>query len=148
MGCEQRGRGYVSFASSPGGRGGNEYVFGQFLFSIFLFSSFCCSYFPLSLFFAKIVNRQAGVGPDRIDAGGNRNASETVGEGGNGYVSCCFLFSTLFISFSRSSSFPIVYSTTTGRVGRGGAGQDAMGPTRAGETTRDRTGGQAGEKRR
>ena len=130
MGCEQRGRGYVSFASSPGGRGGNEYVFGQFLFSIFLFSSFCCSYFPLSLFFAKIVNRQAGVGPDRIDAGGNRNASETVGEGGNGYVSCCFLFSTLFISFSRSSSFPIVYSTTTGRNGTDAGGGNNEGQDR------------------
>ena len=62
--------------------------------------------------------------------------------GDNGYVSCYLLFSTLLISLSRFSSFPIVYSTITG-----GAGRDVTGPTRAAQQrgTGQGVGGQEGE---
>lgn len=107
MGRDRRGWDNVLFAPSSGGRGGNGYVFRYFLFSILLFPSSHCSYFPIISFFAKIINRRAGAGPDRTDAGGDRNAGRDGG-GGNGYLLCYFLFSTLFISSSHSSSFPIV----------------------------------------
>ena len=106
MGRDRRGWDNVLFAPSSGGRGGNGYVFRYFLFSILLFPSSHCSYFPIISFFAKIINRRAGAGPDRTDAGGDRNAGRDGG--GNGYLLCYFLFSTLFISSSHSSSFPIV----------------------------------------
>ena len=80
------------------------------------------------------------MGPDRTDTGGDRNTGK-IG-GGKGYLSCCFLFFTLFISSSRSSSVLIIYSTTTGRAGWVRAGQDVMGLTWAGTATRDSNEGQ------
>ena len=50
-----------------------------FLFSTLLLSSSRCSYFPMISCFAKISNRWARAGPDRSDAGGDRNAIETGG---------------------------------------------------------------------
>ena len=82
--------------------------------SLFLFSDY--------LFFTKINKRRAGLGPDRTDVIDNRNAGQDGGRGGNRYVSCYFLLSTLFISSSRSSSVLIVYSKTSGRAGQGGTG--------------------------
>ena len=92
---EQRGRDYVWFAPSLGGRGATGMYSVIFVhcspllfFSLFLFS--------VVSFFAKIINRRAEAGPDRTDADGNRNAGQD--EGVNGYAPCYFLFSTLFVS--------------------------------------------------
>ena len=77
-----------------------------------------------------INNRQFGVGPDRTnevdDEVGNRNARGTRRGGRNRYMSYYFVFSTLLISSSHFSPFPIVYSTITG-----GSRRDVTGPTRA-----------------
>ena len=85
------------------------------------------------------------------DTVGDRNTGETEGETeGEGtcyvvfFLLYSFLLSTLFIS-----SFPIVYSITIGRAGRGGAGQNVTGPMRERVAARGtRTGGQVGGKRR
>ena len=92
-----------------------ELVFRYFLLSILLFSFSHCYYFPIISLFAKIINWWAVAGPDRTSAGGNRNAGETGGS--KGYMLCIlFVFSTQFISSSRSSSFPIVYSLRIGKT--------------------------------
>ena len=121
--------------------GGQQVRAPLFLFSTLLFSSSYCSYFPVISFFAKISNRLAEAGRNRADAGGGIDAGETGR--GKGYVLfMLFLFSTLFISSSHSSSILIIYSATTGTAGRARAGQDVTGPTRAGTATRDSNEGQ------
>ena len=112
-----------------------------------LFSSSPLPFISLLLlsdfFFVTINNRQFGVGPDRTDKVGDRNARGTRRERGNGYVSCYFLFSTLLISSSHFSSFSNCLQCDNRRVGAGRNGTDA-----GGAATWDGTGGQAGGKGR
>ena len=72
MGHEQRRRDYVSFVPSSGGRGGDGYVFGHFC-SLFSSSLLLGISIALVSFFAKIANRRARAGPDKTDAGCDRN---------------------------------------------------------------------------
>ena len=64
------------------------------------------------------------------------------GWGGNGYVPCHSLFSTLFVSFSHSSSFPL--STVQQQAGLDA--RDAMGPMRTAKETQDEAGGGRGQR--
>lgn len=143
MGRDRRGWDNVLFAPSSGGRGGNGYVFRYFLFSILLFPSSHCSYFPIISFFAKIINRRAGAGPDRTDAGGDRNAGR---DGGGATGTCYVIFCSLLCSFLLLTLLLFQLSAYDNR--RGGTERDVKGPTRAVTATRDGTEGQAGEKRR
>ena len=100
-------------------------------------SSFLLSLFPWS-------TTTGGAGWDVTDAG----ATATRDGGATGTHSVVFLFFFLYSPFSSSpsSSFPIIYSTTTGGTGRDGTGRDGTGAGRdvndAGATaTRDWTGG-------
>ena len=111
MGRIRRGRDDVLFAPSSRSRGRKRVCVPLFLVLYsprLLFSSSRCSYYPIISFFVMIDNRRFGVGPDRTDEVGDGNARKTRQGGGNGYVSCDFLFSTLLISSSLFSYFPIV----------------------------------------
>ena len=83
----------------------------QCLFSILFVSSSHSSSFPVST-----VQQQAG--PDRTNAGGDRNAGRNSGSTGACHVMLFVLYSIYSFFFSLFF-FSVVYSTTTGGAGRG-----------------------------
>ena len=97
---------------------------------------------------------RAGAGPDRTDAGGNRNAGRDGRGGATGTCHVNFLFSTLFISSSRFSSFPIVYvrqqpgRDRAGRNRTNAGGDSNEGQDRGAGGREEEVEGQAGGLRR
>ena len=107
----------------------------------FLVSSSHCSYFLIIFFSAKINNRRVGTGPDRTNAGDDRN----TGQDGESNGTCYVIFCSLVYSFILLALlFPIVYSTK--RVGHGGAARN--GTKVGGDSNVGQDRGTGGRKRR
>ena len=128
-------------------------MFRYFSYSILLFSSsplFTVLIIRLFLILVMINNMKFWVGPDRTDEVddevGNRHACGTRRGGRNRYMSYNILFSTLLLSSSRFSPFPIVIVYLQYDNRRGGAGRN--GTSTGGAAAWAGTGGQAGGKGR
>ena len=110
------------------------YSTGHFLFSVFLLSSSRCFYFPLFLFFAKIINRLAGVGPDRTDATRTKTLDETGDLTGDSTGTCHVIFCPplyLFLLLALLLLRCLQYINRRGWAGHNGT--DAGGDSSAGQ---------------
>ena len=108
------------------GMGGQERPTGasSVIFKFFLLSSSFFS-FPDASFSAEYDNKRGRMGRERRGWDYISFTPSSEGWEGNGYVPCYSLFSTLFVSFSHSSSFPLF--TVQQQAGLDGTQRDRRG---------------------